>query len=153
MTEFEIVQTEQRPAAVMRGRHPVAELPAFFGTAFTTVMRAVTAQGIAPAGPPFGYYPEMPGAVVSVVAGVPVTRAVVADGDVEPFVLPACRAVTGVHVGSFDALELTYGQLEAWAARHGVTLAGGPWEEYLSDPEREPDPATWRTRVVWPIDE
>lgn len=153
MTTFEIVRTEQRPAAVVRGRRPMAELPEFFGAAFHAVMRATAAQGVAPAGPPFGYYPEMPGAVVSVVAGFPVSRAIVADGEVEPFVLPSCRAVVGVHVGPFDTLEDSYRQLEAWAAEQAVTLAGGPWEEYLSDPEREPDPATWRTRLVWPIDD
>ena len=25
-----------------------------------------------------------------------------------------------------------------------------PWEYYLSDPEQEPDPANWQTKVVWP---
>jgi len=25
------------------------------------------------------------------------------------------------------------------------------WEYYLTDPEQQPDPATWQTKVVWPI--
>jgi hypothetical protein len=25
------------------------------------------------------------------------------------------------------------------------------WETYLSDPDMEPDPATWRTLIVWPV--
>jgi hypothetical protein len=25
------------------------------------------------------------------------------------------------------------------------------WEYYLSDPEQEPDPAKWQTRVIWPL--
>jgi AraC family transcriptional regulator len=25
------------------------------------------------------------------------------------------------------------------------------WETYLSDPTVEPDPATWRTEIVWPL--
>lgn len=25
------------------------------------------------------------------------------------------------------------------------------WESYLSDPVAEPDPATWRTRIMWSV--
>jgi hypothetical protein len=29
--------------------------------------------------------------------------------------------------------------------------AGHVWEVYLSQPQAEPDPSTWRTRIVWPL--
>ena len=67
------------------------------------------------------------------------------------FVLPAGRAVVVVHVGPYDTLEATYGRLLEWVAAQGMELATGMWEEYLSDPEQEPDPATWRTRIVAPV--
>jgi len=25
------------------------------------------------------------------------------------------------------------------------------WEYYLSDPAAEPDPATWKTLIIWPV--
>ena len=28
----------------------------------------------------------------------------------------------------------------------------GPWEVYLADPGRVPDPADWLTEVVWPLE-
>jgi hypothetical protein len=45
----------------------------------------------------------------------------------------------------------TYSQVEQWMV--GQRLVPGPvvWESYLSDPEREPDPATWRTVIHWPV--
>jgi hypothetical protein len=30
-------------------------------------------------------------------------------------------------------------------------MAEGMWESYLSDPSAEPDPATWRTQLTWPL--
>jgi AraC family transcriptional regulator len=31
-----------------------------------------------------------------------------------------------------------------------VAAAGAPWETYLTDPAEVPDPAEWRTEVVYP---
>ena len=55
------------------------------------------------------------------------------------------------HVGPYDTMADTYTQLLAWAADNGLELATGMWEVYLSDPSAEPDPATWRTEVFWPV--
>lgn len=32
-----------------------------------------------------------------------------------------------------------------------VTPATVMWEEYLTGPDTDPDPSTWRTRIVYPI--
>ena len=39
----------------------------------------------------------------------------------------------------------------SWTTDEGLVLAEGMWESYLSDPDAEPDPATWRTLIVWPL--
>ena len=33
----------------------------------------------------------------------------------------------------------------------GLTPGDIMWEYYLSDPETEPDPEKWQTRVIWPF--
>jgi effector-binding domain-containing protein len=152
MTTFTVENVDPRPAAVVRAEVPMAELREVFDRGFTDVMHAVQSQGVAIAGPPFGYYPRMPGETVAVLVGFPVAHAITADGDVEPFELPGGPAVTGTHVGPYEALAQTYEQLMSWTADAGLTLAEGMWESYLSDPGVEPDPNTWRTLIVWPLD-
>jgi hypothetical protein len=39
----------------------------------------------------------------------------------------------------------------AYLDEHGLERRGAPWEEYWTDPGMEPDPAKWRTKLVWPI--
>lgn len=151
MTAFEIVELGPQHAAVVRGSVPVQELPEFFGRAFTAVMAALEAQGVAPVGPPIGYYPGMPGETVDVEAGYPTARPVEADGEVVPLVLPVGRAAHTVHVGSYDGLAATYEALLAWLAETGESPMEQMWESYLSDPEVEPDPSTWRTEIYWPL--
>jgi effector-binding domain-containing protein len=60
------------------------------------------------------------------------------------------RAVEAVHVGPDDTLPTTYGQVLQRIEEDGRQPSSTMWEYYLSDPETEPDPSTWRTRVVWP---
>jgi effector-binding domain-containing protein len=151
MTTFTVKTIESQPAAAIRAEVPMAELRKVFERGFHAVMQAVAAQGVAITGPPFGFYPRMPGDTVTVVVGFPVAGPITAEGDVEPFSLPGGRVVTGTHVGPYETLGQTYDQLMAWTRAEGLTLAEGMWESYLSDPKSEPDPTTWRTLIVWPL--
>lgn len=147
----ELVELEPQEAIAVRGEVPMAELPAFFGRAFADAARAAQASGVQIVGPPFGFYPGMPSDTVVVEAGFPVSGPARADGEAHPFTLPGGRAARVVHVGPYDTMERTYAQLQSWMAAEGLRPAAGMWESYLSDPETEPDPATWRTLIVWPL--
>ena len=151
MTEFEVVTLEPQSAAVVRAEVPMSELTGVFDRGFHLVAHAVQEQGLELAAPPFGYYPRMPGETVAVAVGFPVSGEFHATGEVEPMELPGGRVIRGVHVGSYDELERTYGELTEWARAQGLELDEGMWETYLSDPSAEPDPATWRTEVTWPV--
>ena len=142
---------EPQIAAAVRGELPVSELPSFFGRAFTAVWAAVEEAGASVAGPPFGYYPSMPTDVVVVEAGFPVSTRIEPSGEVHPLELPGGRAVVTVHVGPYETMAQTYTELQQWMADQGFQPAGAAWECYLSDPQTEPDPAKWNTRIVWPV--
>ena len=153
MTDFEVISIEPQHAAVVRAELPMDELPTLFDRAFHEVIAATGELHVAVTGPPFGYYPRQPGATVEVAAGFPVATPITPHGEVTPLELPGGRVVRGVHVGSFDALRETYAELMAWVADRRLAMAGGMWETYLTDPAAEPDPATWRTEITWPLRE
>ncbi len=147
----EIVELEPQEAISVRGDVAVADLPAFFERAFTAAAAAAEASGVQIVGPPFGFYPEVPRATVTIEAGFPVSTTVGAVGDAHPIVLPGGRAVVAWHIGPFETMKQTYADLQAWMEAQGVRPASGMWECYVSDPAAEPDPATWRTKIVWPV--
>ncbi len=151
MPTFTVETIEPHAAAGIRSAVPMAELRDVFDQGFPAIVQAVAAQGIAIAGPPFGYYPRMPTDTVDVVVGFPVATPITADGPVEPFELPGGRVVACTHVGPYDTMATTYEELVAWTGAEGLSLAEGMWESYLSDPGAEPDPSTWRTLIVWPL--
>jgi effector-binding domain-containing protein len=147
----EIVELDPREAIAVRGEVPLADLPGFFERAFEEAAEAASASGVEIVGPPFGFYPEMPTETVTVEAGFPVSAPAGAHGDAHRLELPGGRAVQTTHVGPYDTLRDTYDRLASWMADQGLQPAVGMWESYLSDPRVEPDPATWRTRIIWPI--
>lgn len=151
MATFRVETIAPQPAAAVRAEVPMDALARVFDRAYGEVMRVAAAQGVAITGPPFGFYPRMPTDTVAVVAGFPVSGPITPDGDVTPFELPGGRVVRGVHVGPYEQLSVTYGELTGWAAAAGHALATQMWESYLSDPRSEPDPSTWRTELTWPL--
>jgi effector-binding domain-containing protein len=153
MTELapEIVELEPQEAIAVRGDVVMADLPEFFERAFHEAAEAADASGVEIVGPPFGFYPEMPTETVAIEAGFPVSAPAEAHGNAHRLVLPGGRVVQAVHVGAYDTMEKTYRDLQSWMAEQGLQPAVGMWECYLSDPQVERDPATWRTRIVWPI--
>ncbi len=56
-----------------------------------------------------------------------------------------------IHVGSYDTLETTYGEVVQWMTDHNLVPAGESWEFYLTDPNVEPDTSKWQTKIVWPV--
>lgn len=153
MSDCEVIETVPRPTAVVRADVPLAELPGFFSRAFHAVFQVLERQGVAPAGPPFGLYASPPRDTVLVEAGVPVSAEISAEGEVVPSRLPGGRAASTVHVGPYDTVEQSYAVLGRWISEQGLSHRPGPmWEAYLTDPEAEPDPAKWQTRIFQPVD-
>ena len=138
---------------MVRDTVPVSDLPDFFGRAFGAVAAAAAGQDIELVGEPFAFFASAPTDVVEVAAGFRVSAAFEPSGDVAPMELPGGRAVTAVHVGTYDSMDETYKDIHRWMAAQRLTPAGHMWESYLSDPSTGPDPSTWRTRVIWPVDD
>lgn len=150
-TGVRLVQRPEQPTAVVREKVPMNELPEFFGRAFGAVMAAVQNQGVQLTGPPFGRYLSMPTETVDVEAGFPVSAPFTASAEVAAGTLPACQAFEATHTGPYDTLGITYDAIQERMKEQGFSPADSMWEYYLSDPATEPDPATWKTLVVWPV--
>lgn len=59
--------------------------------------------------------------------------------------------VETTYVGPYDTMDSAYSALERYFAENGLVQGDVMWESYLTDPEEEPDPAKWETRISWPV--
>ena len=147
--DVEIVELQEQPTAVVREQVAMTALPEFFGRAFAEVSAAMEAQGVQLTGPPFALYRGMPTETVDVEAGFRVSTTIEAANGVRAGIMPPCRAVQAMHVGSYDTLGTTYEAVKQRMYEEGLTASDDMWEYYLSD--QTTDPAIWRTLVVWPV--
>ena len=153
MSQINLVEVPAQHVAVIRRTIQMSELSGFYGTVLGSVAAAVQRAGGAIVGPAFGWYNGTPTETVDVSGGFPVSGLAegALDGEVTVLERPACLAAAAMHIGSFETLADTYRELEAWLRDRQLDRAEHSWEEYLSDPETQPDPEDWQTRIVWPL--
>jgi effector-binding domain-containing protein len=149
--DAERIEVEPRSMVGVHELVTLSELPSVFGRALVMVTEELERQGAAPAGPPVALYQGITSDKVDVTVGFPVDRSVVPAHDVVVVTLPGGPAVQTVHIGPYDRLHETYAELSQWMSARGVTPAGSMWEQYLVGRDVDPDPARWRTLIVYPI--
>lgn len=89
--------------------------------------------------------------VGELIAFLPVTGVSGSDGlEAEITRLDGGEYAVAVHCGHYVDLDLTYGALGSYVAEHGIAADGPIMEFYLVGPDREEDPARFRTEVCWP---
>jgi effector-binding domain-containing protein len=149
-TRIDVTQLRAQNTATVRETIRPDDLTDVLGRMYRDVTAALARQGIAATGPRFARYHSF-GETIDLEAGMPVAVPIRPDGAVMPSSLPAGPAARAIHAGGYETLEATYAALAAWQQRSGRDPSGGPWEVYLTDPSSEPDPARWRTEILWPL--
>ena len=142
-----------RSLAVHRRTLEMSDIRTFYDHAYGAVVAALAARGAGPAGPAVGWYHEQPGRTCTISAGFPVDGlpAGSLDDGVEVVTRPGGAALVAVHRGSYDGLGAAWEQLTAELGSRGVAARGDFWEEYLTEPGPDTDPATLETRLVLPL--
>ncbi len=145
--EVSVADIAPQRAAIVRIRGEAAELPRLMGGAFRATAEAIMAAGAAFAGPPFARYLTM-GAPFEAEVGFPFVGLVEPGEGVEIVDLPGGRIVRTRHVGTYETIGVAWDRAAAWMRSQGLSVAGAPWECYLTGPEEPGEPIT---EILWPV--
>ncbi|QGG93987.1 GyrI-like domain-containing protein [Actinomarinicola tropica] len=149
-----VQQEETRSVAFVRRTVRMDEIRGLFDEAFGKLPGLIADAGGTITAAPFGWYHGMPSDVIDVSVGFPVEGmapgTLAADEDVMVDERIGGRAVVAVHVGSYEALGDSYGQVMAWIEENGEVPRDDFWEEYVSDPT-ETSESELQTRIVVPV--
>ena len=128
-----------------------ADIAKVLGDILPSVFRYATESGIAMMGPPITRYRSWGPALVSIEAGIPVAPGASGEGDIVAGTLPGGPAAITTHTGPYDGLGDAHAAVQRWIDANGLEPGDAPWEVYLTDPGEVPDPAEWKTEIVWPL--
>ncbi len=65
--------------------------------------------------------------------------------------MSAGNNVVASYYGSYDTLEDGHNAVQQWIEKHRRQIVGSPWEMYVTDSSKEPDPNKWLTRIFYPV--
>jgi effector-binding domain-containing protein len=147
----QITNTTVQLTALIHLTVPREEIQKVMGPGLGELRAALAAQGITPAGPWFTHHLRIDPALFDFEICVPVTTPVAPSGRMKPGQLPATRVARTVYHGPYEGLGAAWGEFDAWIAAQGYTPGPDLWECYLTGPELNPDPATWRTQLNRPL--
>ena len=150
---MKVEDVPRQTVAVVRRTVPADGLGGFFDSVLGVVAAGVQQAGGSLAGAPFAWYRGTTGATVDVAAGFPMIglRPGSLEGDVEVVERPGGLAAIAEHIGPYETIGDTYRMLGVWLNDRQLDPSGEKWEEYLTDPQAQLDPAEWETRIVWPL--
>jgi effector-binding domain-containing protein len=146
---IESVTLPEQPAIALHDEVPRDKIGEWLGGAYEKIFTCLGQAGIQPVGPPFARFQFLDDRV-DAEAGVPVAAPVDGQDGFSSVRLPSGTAAVTVHVGPYDTLDQAYQALRKWIAEQGYETAGPWWEEYLTGPSEQADPAAQCTRVVMP---
>lgn len=134
----------------IRSTLPFDKLSEFFGKSYGALYSALGRAGIPAGNPPCAIYYTVDETKkqTDLAAAVPFNGRMPDVTGFEKVSLPASKVLTITHYGSYDSMRKTYDQMEQYMKQHGQK-AKLVIEEYLSDPEKEKDPARWMTNIYF----
>lgn len=146
----EIVELPAQDLAVVRERVAFDAIPGLYDRAFPLIFATLARLELAPVAPPCGVIRGEPGAELDLGVAVPIAAPLPdADtGEVRSELLPGGRAATLLVRGEYDLLGAAYEHLYAWLAAAGETPSGVAWEQYLTEPTPDGDPAQNETLLA-----
>ena len=146
-----IIKIAPQLTAAIRLCVPWAQMREVMGPGLAELHAAVKAQGIAVTGPWFNHHLRMPTDTFDFEICLPVASPVLPIGRVAAGEIPATTVARTVYRGAYDGLGKAWGEFEAWISAEGHERAQDFWECYLSGPESDPDPASFRTQLNRPL--
>jgi AraC family transcriptional regulator len=136
-----------------RGRCTHADIAKTLGPMLGSAFGFAMTNGLELRSPPTTLYVEWGPGMVTLHAGLGIAAAPTIElpEGLHVEVLPACEAAVTVHTGSYDGLADAHAAMDHFLHEHSLTRGGPAREVYLTDPGEVPDPAQWKTQIVWPL--
>ena len=150
---IELVQMPDEMVITVTDSCKWSDIASKMGQMYNDLMNYLKIQKVQPSGAPFSIYDKWEPANQFTVfeEGFPVAQPAIDKGRVKFRILPACKAVMGVHYGAYDKTTYLYNVIDEYTKEFRLESAGGPMEVYVVNHMTEPDTSKWKTEIYFPV--
>jgi effector-binding domain-containing protein len=138
----------------IRKKVSMSEIPGFFAQAFGQLMPQLEQKGVKLTGAPCGLYYSWDAVTMTteMAAALPVDKAVHFGAGVETIILPRTKALTTDYYGPYDKTMMAYMAFDKYLKDNKLAAKPLMIEEYITDPQNEPDSSKLLTRIYYFIE-
>lgn len=150
---IQVVETEvpERMILSIRDTASIVTINAKFGNLFGKLSKFMKLNSLPPTGAPLIFYHNYTPESFDMEVAMPIANAVPVAQGILFTKLAATKSVMVKYFGAYNAIAPVYDALHKYMNDKGLSIAGPPWEEYITDPYAEPDTAKWQTNVYFPV--
>ncbi|MDX8337577.1 GyrI-like domain-containing protein [Draconibacterium sp. IB214405] len=145
-------EVEEMNYAGVRETVPFIEVSREMSAMYNEISKFLAQKEIEMAGMPFALYHLMDEEEIDLECGIPIDEIVEGNRTVNVATFPTTTCACLDFYGDYNNLQEGHIALQKWMETHGLNLASAPMEIYLTDPQQEPDPANWITRICYPVE-
>jgi len=150
---FGVQELAERTYILKRGTVPMSEMSTFYASNLGGIYTAVGASGVEMKGRPCGIYyswdEEM--GTTDMCAAIPVSDKSLKIEGYQTVTLPAGRVVKVPYTGDYAGLPEVHYAIDDYLKAYSLSQNGPVVEEYVTDPQSEPDPSKWLTNIYYSI--
>ncbi|WP_297094941.1 GyrI-like domain-containing protein [uncultured Draconibacterium sp.] len=146
-------EVKEMTYAGIRETVPFIEVSREMSEMYSEISRFLAQKEIEMAGMPFALYHLMDEENIDLECGIPIDADVEGNRTVKVATFPTTTCACLDFYGDYSNLQEGHIALQKWVEAHGFNLASAPMEIYLTDPQQEPDPAKWLTRICYPVEQ
>ncbi len=122
------------------------------GADYGQIMGFVGASGLEASGAPVVFWHKFDPQGISVFrAAMPVNESTTVRGRVENFHFEGGKVCKIEYFGAYDKSSGAWNTLDKYIKENDYTMNGVPFEQYITDPDTEPDTAKWQTNIYFPV--
>ena len=147
----QIQEVKKKYYLSIRTESSMQEMGQKMGETYGRLMQFVKERYIECAGYPIVIWYNLESDILEYECAISTQNAAEGEDDIKSIHNYAGKAVVINHFGSYDKSHESWSKIDTFITEQGLEKNGNPWEEYLTNPIKEPDTTKWLTKLYQPV--
>lgn len=137
--------------ATIHEKVKTSDIEKTIGADFAALMEYIGKNGAKCSGPPMAITTSFDSLMWEFEAALPIDKEIPSSDKIKVKKSFGGKTAYVVYNGPYNKTYLAYGDIEAYIKENKLSIAGGAWESYITDPMTEPDTTKWVTEIYYPV--